>query len=84
MTIEGFNNQSTNALAKLYVDGKLHGELTGFQQTYTWELDKAQIRLGVNYRGSLDELSLFDRALSAAEVSTLYALDEGVTGLIAQ
>lgn len=82
MTIEGFNNQDTNAVGKLYVDGKLHGELTGFQQTYTWDLEAAQIRLGVNYRGSLDELSCFGRALSAKEVEALFNLEDGVTGLL--
>jgi hypothetical protein len=82
MTIEGFNNDDTNAVGKLYIDGKLHGELSGFQQTYTWDLALAQIRLGVNFRGSMDELSCFNRALTAKEVATLYQLPEGIAGIL--
>lgn len=82
MTIEGFNNPGTDAVAKLYVDGKPHGELTGWQQTYTWDYETAHIRLGVNFRGSMDELSCFDRALTADEVAVLYQLENGVTGLL--
>lgn len=82
MTIEGFNNEDKNAVGKLYVDGKLHGELSGFHQTYTWDLALAQIRLGVNFRGSMDELSCFDRALTAEEVLSLHQLEDGVTSLL--
>jgi hypothetical protein len=82
MTIEGFNNPGTDAVARLYIDGKLHGDLKGHEQTYSWDLEAAQIRLGVNFVGSFDELSCFDRALTVEEVETLYHLEEGVTGLL--
>ena len=82
MTFEGFNNPGTNGVAKLYIDGKLHDDLTGWEQIYTWDIERAQIRLGVNYVGAIDELSCFDRALTDEEITMLFELDEGVTGLL--
>lgn len=82
MTFEGFNNPGKGGVAKLYVNGKLHNDLTGWEQIYTWDLDKAQIRLGVNFVGALDELSCFNRALSANEVAALYNLDAGVSSIL--
>lgn len=82
MTFQGFNLPGENGVAKLYIDGNLHGELTGWEQIYTWDLDEAQIRLGVNYIGALDELSCFNRELTATEVNSLYESDEGIRELI--
>lgn len=82
MTFSGFNNPGKNGVAKLYIDGKLHNSLTGWEQIYTWDLDAAQIRLGVNYVGALDELSLFNRELSDTEIKRLFELKEGVTALL--
>jgi hypothetical protein len=82
MTIQGFNNPGKNGVAKLYIDGKLHDTLTGWEQIYTWNLDEAQIRLGVNYIGALDEISCFNRELTAAEIRRLFELEEGITALL--
>ena len=40
-----------------------------------------EIRVGVNYVGLLDEVSVFNRALTNGEVQTLYALPKGVSEL---
>ncbi len=82
MTFQGFNNPGKSGVAKLYIDGELHDTLTGWEQIYTWNLDKAQIRLGVNYIGALDEVSCFNRELTADEIRYLHRLDEGVGMLI--
>ena len=42
---------------------------------------RGAVRLGVNYVGLFDELALFDRALTAEEVRTLYELPGGVASL---
>ena len=39
-------------------------------------------RLGLNYIGLLDELSVFSRALTADEVATVYRLKSGIPALI--
>lgn len=82
MTFRGFNNPGKDGVATLYIDGKHYDELTGWEQSYTWDLEKAQIRLGVNYVGALDELSCFNKELSAEEVAALHNLEGGVNSLI--
>ena len=57
--------------AKLYVDGQLAGTAEGIAEPFTWQPDKALIRLGVNYVGLFDELAIFDRPLTEAEIHQL-------------
>lgn len=82
ITIDGFNNPGTEAVATLYLDGASQGNVEGWQQQYTWDLESAQIRLGVNFVGDFDELSCFDRSLTSQEVDTLYSLSKGIVRLV--
>ena len=82
MTIEGFNNPGKDSVAHLYLDGQHYSALDGWEQLYTWDLEAAQIRLGVNFVGDFDELSCYDRALTSEEVAALYSLNEGVAALL--
>lgn len=82
MTFTGFNNPGKEGVAKLYIDGRFHDDLTGWEQIYTWDPEKAQIRLGVNYVGAIDELSCFKRELTPTEIKRLFKLEEGVTALL--
>ena len=80
ITYTGLNQ--TGGRAVLYLDGERVGSgPDGIDEPFTWDADRAAIRLGVNYVGLFDELSLFSRALSEDEVRVLHRLDEGVTGL---
>ena len=81
-TFERFNTGKADGLAKLYLDGVLAGALPPRTQTFTWDDRQTSIMLGLGYVGLFDELSLFNRALSAEEVKTLYGLERGVTGLL--
>jgi hypothetical protein len=62
---------SESGSAKLYVDGRLIGTAEGIRERFTWDADKAVIRLGVNYAGLFDELAMFDRPLTHTEVQQL-------------
>ncbi len=57
--------------AVLYLNGKRQGAYTPPAQ-FTWNLQKAAIMLGLNYIGLMDDLAVFNRELSAAQVSQLY------------
>jgi Concanavalin A-like lectin/glucanases superfamily len=79
-----FSGLGTDAggTAKLYLNGKLAGTADGIREPFSWEPFLASIRLGVNYTGLFDELSIFTRALNDAEVDALYRLDGGVATLL--
>jgi hypothetical protein len=80
-TFEHFNTGQPDGVARLYLDGKFQGALSGREQTFTWDETKATIMLGVGYVGLFDELSLFNRALNAREIQTLNALRGGISAL---
>jgi hypothetical protein len=48
----------------LYLQGELAGELSPRLQTFTWDASQGAILLGLGYVGLLDELAIWDRALS--------------------
>lgn len=74
-------NTAEGGTAKLYLDGRLQGTAADIREPFTWNVAQATIRIGVNYVGLWDELSVFDRALSAEEVGALYELKGGVASL---
>ncbi len=81
-TFEHFNTGQPDGVARLYLDGKLQGALPARTQTFTWDLEKTAIMLGLSYVGLYDELSLFNRALTPDEVSKLHTLEGGVKSLM--
>ena len=73
------------AAATLYLDGeRVPGDADDVDEPFTWDVDRGAIRLGVNYTGLFDELSLFDRPLADDEVRALHALEGGVAALSAE
>lgn len=57
--------------ASLYVDGKLQGMAPKIAEGFAWDISKGAIRLGVNYVGLMDDLSVFRRPLTADEIQAL-------------
>ncbi len=71
VTFREFNGEEGAASARLYLDGVDQGEISGRPQIFTWDTKKARILLGILYIGDLDELMIFDRELTPAEVALL-------------
>ncbi len=81
ITYSGLNTQM-GGVATLYLDGvPLPNAADGIHEPFTWDPARGAIRLGVNYVGLFDELSLFSRALTAEEVRALHVLEGGVAAL---
>ncbi len=57
--------------ASLYVDGVLIGTTAKISEAFDWAPEKTKLRLGVNYVGLFDDLMIFDRPLTAAEIKSL-------------
>ena len=57
--------------ASLYLDGKLAGTAANIKEPFEWDPARLAIRLGVNYVGLMDEVAIFDRALTGREIATL-------------
>lgn len=71
LTWTNFDTGKKDAVATLYIDGKKMGDVRDREIAMDWEMDQAGIYVAVNYIGLLDELAMFDRALTADEVAAL-------------
>jgi Concanavalin A-like lectin/glucanases superfamily len=74
-------SSAKGGVASLYLDGVLQGKTPIISEPFGWDLERAAIRLGVNYVGLFDDLSLFNRELSGQEVKALHQLKDGVKSL---
>jgi hypothetical protein len=74
-------NTGKSGIGKLYIDGKLQKTLQGWDLTLGWEADKVQIVLAAAYVGRMDDLAVFNRALSDTEVKQVFALKNGIADL---
>ncbi|MEM9673897.1 MAG: LamG domain-containing protein [Bacteroidota bacterium] len=68
--------------ASLYLNGELQGTKDQVVDPFNWELDKANIYLGLNYIGMMDELAIFNRPLSLEEIQTVYGLRNGLEEIL--
>jgi hypothetical protein len=68
----GFDTGKADAVSKMYIDGKLIGEVRERPIAMGWDIDRTGIYVAVSYIGLLDELALFRRPLTADEVRQLH------------
>ena len=80
-TWEHFNTGRPDGRARMYLDGVLQAEVGPRVQTFTWDLPTARIMLGLSYTGLMDDLAIFNRALTEGEIQALRALPGGVGDL---
>lgn len=62
---------SGDGSATLYLNGNPQGSLEDLTDPFTWNLEKSNIFLGLNYIGLYDELMIFDRVLDPSEIGRL-------------
>jgi hypothetical protein len=62
---------SGKGTATLYLNGEKQGEAAAIGDAFSWDPARAAIRLGVNYVGLFDELRVFNRPLTQAEIRAL-------------
>ena len=67
-----FDTGKKDAVATLYIDGKKIGDVKDRAIAMDWDIEKAGIYTAVGYSGLLDEMALFNRPLTAAEVTALH------------
>jgi len=73
---------TSSSWASLYLDGEKKGTVSGIDDPFTWELKKSNIFLGLGFTGLMDELSIFDKALTDDQALELYRLKGGVKSIL--
>lgn len=68
--------------ASLYINGELKGTRPDITDSFTWELDRSNIYIGLSYIGFMDDLSIYNRALTENEIKALYSSENGVQTIL--
>lgn len=77
-----FKNLNKNGKATIYVNGEFKGARENIKDSFTWEIEKSNIYLGLGYIGLMDEVSIYNKYLSEEEIKQLYTLKNGVQTLL--
>jgi hypothetical protein len=80
-TVENINDKTKAPLGKLFLNGKLQGSIEKWDLRFEWDPAKVLLVLGAAYVGYQDDLAVFDRALTDAEVARVYGLKNGIRDL---
>ena len=80
-TLENVNDKTKPHVGRLYLNGKLQGAIEKWDLTFGWDPAQVLLVLGAAYVGHMDDLAVFNRALTAGEVQRLYELKRGVSEL---
>lgn len=81
-TIDNVNNKSGQQRGELFINGEKKGAVESWDLTIDWNPASVQLVLGAAYVGYLDELSVFNRVLTPAEVKMLYKSETGISALV--
>jgi len=79
--LDHLNDHAAPPRARLHVDGKSVGVIQGHDLTFGWNPAALRLVLGAAYVGSMDDLAVWNRALSPEEIARLHALPGGVETL---
>jgi hypothetical protein len=81
-TVENVNDKTQPQRGRLYLNGRLQGAIENWDLSFGWDPARVLLVLGAAYVGHLDDLAVFDRALTDGEVQHLYGLKDGVSELV--
>jgi Domain of Unknown Function (DUF1080)/Concanavalin A-like lectin/glucanases superfamily len=80
-TLENINDKEKPQVGRLYLNGKRQGAIEKWDLTFGWDPARVLLVLGASYVGHVDDLAVFNRALTDDEVKQLYGLKQGVSEL---
>ncbi len=80
-TLSNVNDRAAKPHAGLFINGKPQGKIENWDLTLGWDPASVALVLGASYVGHQDDLAVFDRALTDAEVTQLFHLAGGVSSL---
>jgi hypothetical protein len=80
-TVDHVNDKTAKPLGRLYIDGQPRGAIENWDLTFAWDPAAVQLVLGASYVGYLDDLAVFNRALTDAEVRQVFQLKGGIADL---
>jgi hypothetical protein len=80
-TLDNVNDKTKPQSGRLYLNGIHQGTIQNWDLTFQWDPSRVMLVLGAAYVGHMDDLAVFNRPLTDAEVTHLYRLKNGVREL---
>jgi hypothetical protein len=80
-TLSNVNSKVAKPSGSLYLNGAKQGSIENWDLSFGWDPASVALVLGASYVGHQDDLAVFDRALSDAEIKQVFQLPGGVGGL---
>lgn len=80
-SFENINSKDRKPVGRLHIDGELKGNIENWDLTFGWDPAQVLLVLGASYVGHMDDLAVFNRGLTDAEVKQLFGLKNGVREL---
>ncbi len=77
-SLENVNDKGKPQIGRLHLNGQLQGTIENWDLTFGWDPARVLLVLGASYVGYMDDLAVFNRALTDGEVKQLYELKQGV------
>ena len=71
-TWKNLNSTGETGVLHLYFDGMLAGEIKGFNHTLDWHIDDWEIRIGLGFKGKIDEFFILNSFLSEEAIAEIY------------
>lgn len=80
-TLTNVNDKAKRQSGRLYLNGAPQGSIENWDLSFGWDPAGVLLVLGAAYVGRLDDLAVFNRALTDTEVEQLYRLTHGAAEL---
>jgi hypothetical protein len=80
INFSGLNTEK--GISELFINGKSMGTSPTIKDPFTWEEERANIMLGLNYIGLLDELAVFNRPLTSKEIELVFDTKDGLKSIL--
>jgi hypothetical protein len=80
-SFEHINSKGAKPNGRLHLNGRKVGVIEGWDLTFGWSHSHVELVLGASYVGAMDELAVFNKSLSDAEISALHSLPNGIRDL---
>lgn len=71
-TWKDLNSTGNKGILQLYFNGRLAGEITGFDHTLDWHIEDWEIRIGLGFKGKIDDFFILDSFLSPETIAEIY------------
>jgi len=81
-TWKNLNSPDSTGVLHLYFDGNRVGAIEGFTHRLDWNIEEWEIRVGLAFKGKIDEFFILDRFLDAEDVKALHTSDKPLGELL--